>query len=111
MVTVGARDLRSMLPSILRDRNHIYRVMVHNRPAVTILPDSQYLFLMEIVQEVQNMGLLPDVIDRLERNSKKSNPWFWSPEWQKGHQAAEADISAGRVKEYASMDDLIKALE
>lgn len=37
--------------------------------------------------------------------------WFWSEEWQAGERQAEADIAAGRVKTFDSMDDLLIDLE
>jgi PHD/YefM family antitoxin component YafN of YafNO toxin-antitoxin module len=110
MITIGSRDLRSQLRSILKDRAHTYRVLNHNRPAVAIVPDAQFLFLMEIVQEVQNMGLLEKVLERVRQDSRRRHPWFWTPEWQEGHRAAESDIEAGKVKEFSSVDDLFQDL-
>jgi AbrB family looped-hinge helix DNA binding protein len=37
--------------------------------------------------------------------------WFWTPEWQKKEQEANEDIAQGRVKETASVDELIKDLK
>ena len=37
--------------------------------------------------------------------------WFWSDEWQAGEREAEADIAAGRVAVFESMDDLLTDLE
>jgi hypothetical protein len=37
--------------------------------------------------------------------------WFWSDEWQAGEREAEADIAAGRVRAFDSMDDLLADLE
>lgn len=109
--TLGARDLRARLPDILRDKSHPYRVFVHNKPAVTIVPDDQFLLLMEVVQEIQNMGLLDQAIGRIREESRRRHPWFWSQSWQQGQSAAEGDIAAGRVKEYSSLEDLIKGLQ
>jgi AbrB family looped-hinge helix DNA binding protein len=36
--------------------------------------------------------------------------WFWTPEWQKKERKADEDIAEGRVKEFASVDELIKDL-
>ena len=36
--------------------------------------------------------------------------WFWTPEWQKKEREADADIAAGRLKEFESVDDLLKDL-
>lgn len=40
----------------------------------------------------------------------KSQAWFWTEEWQKGEREADADIAAGRVKEFDNVEDLIKDL-
>jgi AbrB family looped-hinge helix DNA binding protein len=37
--------------------------------------------------------------------------WFWSERWQKMEREVEADIAAGRVKSFDSMDDFIAYLE
>ena len=41
----------------------------------------------------------------------KDQLWFWTPEWQKREREADEDIAQGRVKEFASVDDLIKDLK
>lgn len=40
----------------------------------------------------------------------KSQAYFWTHEWQAAEREAQADIDAGRVKEFASIDELLKAL-
>lgn len=37
--------------------------------------------------------------------------WFWSPEWQAGECAADADIANGRSTRYESDEDFLSALE
>ena len=37
--------------------------------------------------------------------------WFWTPEWQKKEREADEDIAQGRVKESASIDELLKDLK
>lgn len=36
--------------------------------------------------------------------------YFWSPEWQAGESAAQADLAAGRSRRFATADDLIRDL-
>jgi AbrB family looped-hinge helix DNA binding protein len=36
--------------------------------------------------------------------------WFWSDRWQKMEHAAQADIDAGRVKRYKSVDDALSEI-
>ncbi len=37
--------------------------------------------------------------------------WFWTPEWQAGEKAADADLAAGRTTVYDSDEAFLKALE
>jgi hypothetical protein len=41
----------------------------------------------------------------------KSQAYFWTKRWQKGEKEAAEDIEAGRVKTFASVDELIKDLD
>jgi len=40
----------------------------------------------------------------------KDQLWFWTPEWQKKEREADDDIARGRVKEFESVEELIKDL-
>lgn len=37
--------------------------------------------------------------------------WYWTPEWQAGEAAADADMGAGRSTRHASEDDFLAALD
>lgn len=37
--------------------------------------------------------------------------WFWTPEWQKKEREANEDLAAGRLKEFESVEDLLKDLK
>jgi hypothetical protein len=37
--------------------------------------------------------------------------YFWCEEWQEGERQCDADITAGRVEECSSIDELIARLE
>lgn len=41
----------------------------------------------------------------------KSQAYFWTTEWQEAERQAEADIEAGRIKEFASVDELFADLD
>ncbi|WP_435589786.1 hypothetical protein [Micromonospora aurantiaca (nom. illeg.)] len=32
--------------------------------------------------------------------------WFWTPEWQAGEREADADLAAGRVRRFHTLDDM-----
>jgi antitoxin MazE len=37
--------------------------------------------------------------------------WFWSERWQTMEREADEDIAAGRIQQFASLDDLLTALD
>lgn len=41
----------------------------------------------------------------------KSQAYFWTTEWQEAERQAQADIEAGRIKEFASVDELFADLD
>jgi antitoxin MazE len=41
----------------------------------------------------------------------KSQAYFWTEEWQEAEHQAQADIEAGRTKEFASVDELLADLD
>jgi bifunctional DNA-binding transcriptional regulator/antitoxin component of YhaV-PrlF toxin-antitoxin module len=41
----------------------------------------------------------------------KDQLWFWTPEWQRKEREADQDIAQGRIKEFESVDELIKDLQ
>lgn len=40
----------------------------------------------------------------------KDQLWFWTPEWQKKEREADEDIAQGRVKEFSTVEELLKDL-
>ena len=40
----------------------------------------------------------------------KSQAYFWTPEWQEGEHKASADIKAGHVKVFDTIDELLDDL-
>lgn len=41
----------------------------------------------------------------------KDQLWFWTPEWQAMEREADEDIAQGRVKEFSSVEELLKDLK
>ena len=41
----------------------------------------------------------------------KDQAYFWSREWQETEREAEEDIRAGRVREFASVEELLRDLD
>ena len=108
---IGAKELRLNLDSILRDQQHPYRVTLRNKPAVAILPDAQFMELLEILEELKTSGLLDRAIKKLREGKKKEHAWFWSEEWQKGEREVDAQIKAGKIKRFKSVKALFKELD
>jgi len=52
-----------------------------------------------------------EIILRPQKLIDASQAWFWTEEWQKGEREADEDIKAGRVKRFATVDELIADLE
>jgi len=41
----------------------------------------------------------------------KSQAYFWTTEWQEAERQAQADIEAGQIQEFASVDELFADLD
>ncbi len=106
---IGAKELRVHLDKVLHSSNP-YRVMLHNRPAAVILPDDQFLQLLEILEELKDSGLLEAASKRLNRENKKKHAWFWLEAWQRGERQADREIKSGGLKQAKSARELIKIL-
>jgi len=60
---------------------------------------------------------MPPCVKRLRRrlpvlqyDGDSRDAWFWSEEWQAGECEADADYAAGRVKRFATVEELIADL-
>ena len=106
---IGAKELRVHLDKVLHS-THPYRVMLHNKPTATILPDGQFLQLLELLEELRGSGLLEKAARSLKRQSRKGNIWFWNEAWQKGERKVDVEIRRGKLKRANSAAALIKTL-
>jgi len=61
--------------------------------------------LVEIEVEDERAVLMP------KKLVDKNQAYFWTKRWQEGEREADEDIKAGRVKTFASVDELIKDLD
>ena len=60
---------------------------------------------VEVRMEEGHLVLLPkQLID-------KDQTWFWAEGWQAAEREAQADLLAGRVKQFDSLDDLVADLD
>jgi hypothetical protein len=71
--------------------------------ALTAQAAQQHRALDELINE-----LLEQVLGA-ERD--ESQAWYWTERWQAGARVAEADLQAGRYKDFATMDEFIAALD
>ena len=51
-----------------------------------------------------------EIILKPKKLVDKSQAWYWTKEWQEAERQADEDIAAGRVKEFDTVDELIKDL-
>jgi uncharacterized phage-associated protein len=42
--------------------------------------------------------------------AENEDAWYWTPEWWRGEQAADEDITAGNVKRYLSSEEFLSSL-
>lgn len=61
--------------------------------------------LVEIEVEDERAVLMP------KKLVDKNQAYFWTKRWQEGEREADEDIKEGRVKSFASVDELIKDLD
>jgi len=61
--------------------------------------------LVEIEVEDERAVLMP------KKLVDKNQAYFWTKRWQEGEREADEDIKVGRVKTFASVDELIKDLD
>ena len=108
--TIGAREFRQKLDKILR-KPFPCRIMLHNKPALAVLPDEEFLSLLEILEELKDSGLFSKLQKRLQQESKKKHPWFWSKAWQAKELEVDREIKAGRVRKANSVEEFIKELK
>lgn len=108
--TVGAREFRHGLDKMLRHPVPC-RVMLHNKPALAVLPDDEFLSLLEVLEEIRDAGLLEKVRGRLQAESKKKHAWFWSRAWQKAEREVDREVKAGRVRRAGSVEELLSQLK
>jgi antitoxin MazE len=81
-------------------------VKVTNRGTITLPKRYRAAALYEVrPREGGGLELIPQhVVD-------PAQAWFWSERWQAMEREAEADVGAGRVKRFASVDGFIAELD
>jgi len=107
---MGAREFRLRLDSILRNPGHPYRVMLHNKPALAVLPDEEFLKILELLEELRNGGTLKRAVKTVEASDRKRHAWFSNRSWAKKERQADKEIQAGKTRRARSAGDLISQL-
>ena len=81
-------------------------VEVSNRGTITLPKAYRDANLYEVrPREGGGLELIPQhAIDA-------SQAWFWSERWQAMEREADADIAAGRIQRFNSVDDLLAELD
>ncbi|HAH07899.1 MAG TPA: hypothetical protein DCM05_15475 [Elusimicrobia bacterium] len=108
--TMGAREFRQRLDSILRSPTQPYRVMLHNKPALAVIPDDEFLQILELLEELRSGGLLKRAVKKLEAAHKKRGGWFWRGAWPRKEAQADKELRAGKARRAGSASELIRQL-
>ncbi|MBI5243211.1 MAG: hypothetical protein HY922_05915 [Elusimicrobia bacterium] len=108
--TLGAREFRLRLDSILRNPTQPYRVMLHNKPALAVLPDEEFLRILELLEELRDEGILQRVAKKLDAAHKRRHAWFWAKSWQRREGKADREAQAGKARRAHSAEDIIRQL-
>ncbi len=109
--TMGAREFRYNLDKMLRNPPRPCRIMLHNKPALVVLSDDDFLQIIEVMEELKNEGVLERVTKNLKMEHKKRPTWFWNKTWQKKEKRADTELKSGKVHHARSAKDLIKQLK
>ena len=81
-------------------------VEVSARGTITLPKRFRDADLYEIrPREGGGMELIP------KRAIDASQAWFWTERWQQMEREADADVRAGRVQRFDSLDDLLSEIE
>ena len=108
--TMGAREFRQRLDSILRSPTQPYRVMLHNKPALAVIPDDEFLQILELLEELRSGGALRRAVRKLESAHKRRGGWFWRESWAQKEARADKEIRAGKARRARSARELIRQL-
>ena len=94
------------------DRGEYVKARLRARGQVTLPPE---------VREFLNVEDGDDLVFRIDENGKvvvdrvqiipPDQAWFWTERWQQLEQQAQADIDAGHVRRYATVDEALADLE
>ena len=89
-----------------------YKTRLRNKGQITVPQE-----IRQVLQADEGDDLLFSVDDHghiLVSRAQVIPPdqaWFWSQRWQRMEKAAQADLEAGNVVVYSSVDDAITALD
>ena len=108
---IGAKALRLNLGRILTHADHTYRVMVRNKPVFALIPDADFMDMLEALQQLQQSGLLDKAAEMPRADSKSESRWFWTHRWQAAERAADKDIKARRLRRAKGSAGLFKQLD
>lgn len=95
-----------------QEQPKVTRVTVRAKGQITLPPTvRQALQTGEGDQVEFTVGVDGAVSMRGLRTIPADQAWFWTPEWQAGERAADADIAAGRGRVFHSDEEFLEFLE
>lgn len=92
--------------------NTFYKTRLRNKGQITLPADIRTLLGAEegddLVFTIDEQGRV--IISRAQI-IPPDQAWFWSQRWQHLEREAQADLDAGRVTDFESIDEALAALE
>ena len=109
--TISSKEI-VILEEVIMNRGDYIRTRLRARGQVTLPTEVRELLSVEegddLVFSVDEGGRV--IVDRA-RVVPPDQAWFWTERWQQMEREAQADIDAGRISRYASVDEAITDLE
>ncbi|TMD11530.1 MAG: AbrB/MazE/SpoVT family DNA-binding domain-containing protein [Chloroflexi bacterium] len=85
---------------------------VRERGIVTLPPDIRHEYHLDNPGVQLELVTRPGVIElRPQIPIPADQAWFWTPEWQNGERAVDAQVAAGKVTTYNDVDEFLVAMD
>jgi antitoxin PrlF len=87
------------------------RTTLRAKGQLTLPDDIRKAARLEVGDLLEAEITADGILLRPQKLIDATQTWFWTPEWQAGERAADADHAAGRIESFSSGDEFIGALQ